>query len=116
MATPAGKTTDHPIVFQETPVGLSDDALERARKKYRRLQKGYKGDDAIAAKLSKEQVLDLCKDLVQGVFSLVGLHHAKYINCYDACVDKCFDTNVLKVKTWSKRGRYRHFCFAKDQT
>ncbi|UKZ58205.1 hypothetical protein TrVGV298_012072 [Trichoderma virens] len=96
------------VEVSDPPEGWTERDLERIQLKYRTLQKGYKGADAIdTMNLNSDEEQKYCQTLVDGAFQLLRLQPADYPDCFKACVSKCIDTRALKAHKWSYWGGYK---------
>ncbi|KAK4075159.1 uncharacterized protein Triagg1_4823 [Trichoderma aggressivum f. europaeum] len=74
---------------------------------YMRLMKGYRGQDsADYSNVTPEQEREYCKAVVEKVFQLCAIERSDNEDCYNACVDKCVSTGVLRAKVWEEWGGY----------
>ncbi|KAL5087476.1 hypothetical protein Trisim1_007872 [Trichoderma cf. simile WF8] len=66
-------------------------------------QTGYQGpDSADFFNVTPKQEREYCKALVGKVFQLAGVERGDHDNCYNACVDKCVKTCVLRAHVWEE--------------
>ncbi|OPB39676.1 hypothetical protein A0O28_0095230 [Trichoderma guizhouense] len=70
-------------------------------------QTGYQGPgSADFFNVTPKQEREYCKALVGKVFQLAGVERGDRDNCYNACVDKCVKTGLLRAHVWEEWGGY----------
>ncbi|KAL7792723.1 hypothetical protein V8C43DRAFT_305511 [Trichoderma afarasin] len=68
-------------------------------------QTGYQGPDSASFfNVTPKQEREYCKALVRKAFQLAGVEWGDHGNCYNACVDKCVKTGVLRAHVWDEWG------------
>ncbi|KAL7808636.1 hypothetical protein V8C26DRAFT_432309 [Trichoderma gracile] len=100
------RNAPNPVVRVSPPMGWTDQQLEEARKGYQKYQKGYVGNHAPVL-LSDADIRLHSKKLVKRAFRLLQLEPEDFMDCFNACVDKCVDSGVLPATVWSKWGGYK---------